>query len=78
MEINMKMLKRLTGSAEKLKSGVQREVGYLGHVLQGLILIAILDELYLVKLTGKRLLIRSIMSRKHHLYSCKVSGGSEG
>jgi hypothetical protein len=60
------MLKKLAGTAGKFKSGVQREFGYLGHVIQGLILITILDEFYLVRLTGKRELIRSVVSRKHH------------
>ena len=64
----MTMLKKLVGTAGKLKSGLKREFEYLSHVLQGLIFITILDEFCLVKLTGKRELMKSIISRKHNRY----------
>lgn len=64
----MTMLKKLAGATGKLKSRLKREFEYLSQVLQGLIFITILDEFCLVKLTGKRELMRSIMSRKHNRY----------
>jgi len=62
----MTMLKKLAGAAGTLKSRVTREFEYLSHVLQGLIFITIIDEFCYVKLTNKRELMRSIMSRKHN------------
>ena len=64
----MTMLKKLAGATGTLKSRLKRELEYLSHVLQGLIIIKILDEFCLVKLTGKRELMRSIISRKHNRY----------
>jgi len=50
----------------KTKKGarLKREFEYLSHVLQGLIFITIMDEFCYVKLTNKRELMRSIISRK--------------
>jgi hypothetical protein len=59
----MTMLKKLVGTAGKLKSGLKREFEYLSHVLQALIFITIIDEFCYVKLSNKRELMRSIISR---------------
>ena len=61
----MTILKKLAGTAGKLKSGVRREFEYLSHVLQGLIFITIFDEFCHVKLINKRELMKSIISRRH-------------
>jgi hypothetical protein len=61
----MTMLKKLAGATGKLKSRLRREFEYLSHVLQSLIFITILDEFCYVKLTNKRKLLRSIISRRH-------------
>jgi len=59
----MTMLKKLIETAGKRKSGLKRELEYLSHFLQGLIFI-IIDEFCYVKLTNKRELMRSIISRR--------------
>ena len=59
----MTMLKKLVGAAGKLKLGLKREFEYLSHVLQALIFITIIDEFCYVKLSNKRELMRSIISR---------------
>jgi len=61
----MAMLKKLAGATGKLKSRIKREFEYLSHVLQGLLFIIIIDEFCYVKLTSKRELVRSIISRRH-------------
>jgi hypothetical protein len=61
----MTMLKKLAGATGKLKSRLKREFEYLSQVLQGFIFIIILDEFCYVKLTNKRKLLRSIISRRH-------------
>lgn len=61
----MTMLKKLAGAAGKLKSRIKRELEYLSHVFQGLLFITIFDEFCYVKLTNKRELIRSIISKRH-------------
>ena len=60
----MTMLKKLTGVAGKLKSGIKGEFEYLSHVFQGLLFITIFDEFCYVKLTNKRELMKSIISRR--------------
>ncbi len=61
----MTMLKKLVGTTGKLKSRIVREFEYLSDVLQCLVLITIIDEFCYVKLTNKRDLMRSILTRKH-------------
>jgi hypothetical protein len=61
----MTMLKKLAGTTGKLKSKIKREFEYLSHVLQGLLFIIIIDEFCYVKLTNKRELVRSIISRRN-------------
>jgi len=61
----MTLLKKLAGATGKLKSRLKREFEYLSHVLQGLILITIIAEFCYVKLTDKRELVKSIISRKY-------------
>lgn len=60
----MTMLKKLAGAAGKLKSRLRREFEYLSLVLQGLIIITVLDEFCGVKLTNKRELMKSIIARR--------------
>ncbi len=60
----MTMLKKLAGTTGKLKSRLKREFEYLGLVLQGLIIITVLDEFCCVKLTNKRELMKSIIARR--------------
>jgi len=60
----MEMLNRLVGAAGKLKSRIARELEYLTDVIQCLVLIAIIDEFCYVKLTNKRDLLRSVLSRR--------------
>jgi len=60
----MTMLKKLAGAAGILKSRLKREFEYLGHVFQGLLFITIFDEFCYVKLTNKRELMKSIISRR--------------
>ena len=60
----MTMLKKLAGTAGKLKSGLKRKFEYLNHVLQALIFITIIDEFCYVKLSNKRELMKSIISRR--------------
>jgi len=64
----MTMLKKLGRAIGKLKSRIKREFEYLSHVFQGLIFITILDEFCYVKLTNKRELMKSIVSRRHYRY----------
>jgi len=64
----MTMLKKLGRAIGKLKSRIKREFEYLSHVFQGLIFITILDEFCYVKLTNKRELMKSIISRRHYRY----------
>ena len=64
----MTMLKKLGSAIGKLKSRIKREFEYLSHVFQGLIFITILDEFCYVKLTNKRELMKSIISRRHYRY----------
>jgi hypothetical protein len=61
----MTMLKKLAGVTVKLKSRIRGEFEYLNNVIQGLIFILIIDEFCYVKLTNKRELMRSIISRRH-------------
>ena len=49
----------------RLKRNLKEELGYPIHVLRGLIFITIFDEFCRVKLTSKRELMRSIISRKN-------------
>jgi hypothetical protein len=58
------MLKKLTGTAGRLKSGVVRKIEYLRDVLECLLLITIIDEFCYVKLTNKRDLMKSIILRR--------------
>lgn len=60
----MTILKKLTGATRTLKSRIKREFEYLSHVFQGLLFIIIIDEFCYVKLTNKRELVRSIISRR--------------
>ena len=60
----MEMLNRLVGAAGKLKSRIACELEYLTDVIQCLVLIAIIDEFCYVKLTNKRDLVRSVLSRR--------------
>ena len=64
----MTMLKKLGRAIGKLKSRIKREFEYLSHVFRGLIFITILDEFCYVKLTNKRELMKSIVSRRHYRY----------
>jgi hypothetical protein len=64
----MTMLKKLGRAIGKLQSRIKREFEYLSHVFQGLIFITILDEFCYVKLTNKRELMKSIISRRHYRY----------
>ena len=64
----MRMLKKLAGTAVKLKSRIKIEFDYLIHIIQCLIFIIIIDEFCYVKLTGKREIMKSIISRKHNRY----------
>jgi len=59
------MLKKLVGATGKLKSRIKRAFEYLGDVFQCLLFITIIDEFCYVKLTNKRELMRSILTRKH-------------
>ena len=61
----MTKLKKLAGATVKLKSRIKREFEYLSHVIQCLIFIIIIDEFCYVKLTSKRELMKSIISRRH-------------
>jgi hypothetical protein len=64
----MTILKKLIGATGSLKSRMAREFEYLGHVLQGLLFITIVDEFCFVKLTDKRQLMKLIITRKHNRY----------
>jgi hypothetical protein len=64
----MTMLKKLVGAIGKLKSRIKREFDYLNHIIQCLIFIIIIDEFCYVKLTAKREIMKSIISRKHNRY----------
>jgi hypothetical protein len=60
----MTISKNLAVATEKLKSILGREFEYLVNVFQCLVLISFIDELCYVKLTNKRDLLRSILTRK--------------
>jgi len=60
----MTVLKKLAGATGLLKSRLKREFEYLSHVFQGLLFITIFDEFCYVKLTNKRELMKSIISRR--------------
>ena len=62
----MTMLNKLVGATEKLKSKIIRKLECLFDVFQCLLLITIIDEFCFVKLTNKRELMRSIISRRHY------------
>jgi hypothetical protein len=61
----MTMLKKLVGATGKLKSRIVRKLEHLLEVLQCLLFITIIDEFCFVKLTNKRELMKSIISRRH-------------
>jgi hypothetical protein len=60
----MEMVNRLVGAAGKLKARIAREWEYLTDVIQCLVLIVVIDEFCYVKLTNKRDLLRSVLSRR--------------
>jgi hypothetical protein len=58
------MLKKMFGATEKMKSKIVSKLEHLLDIFQCLVLIMIIDEFCYVKLTNKREIMRSVISKE--------------